>query len=345
MKTSWLRGCVLALAGVAWAGAVVHAQEVRWQSPWKPGVALVYDTQGVEREFQGGELEYSTRTMDRETIRVDEALPDGGLLQVWTSDGARYELLHGDADKFALYQGVLDVFAGASVDVELDAGAKAARVRNLPQLMTLADQGVKPLLVEMIVKDLAKDFPPGLDDAHKASLLASIEAEVRPMGEAIFDKMFSRENSERLYLEEAKRYNEFTGLGMQVGETRTLASTLAHPMGKEPIPALLEVSLASPREDEYVLRWTRMPDPEAFDALASLLQEAHGSDVPEDAGPVGAADMDYTMTGFMLFRGSTGVIELYENRVETTYGPASKLDRRRMLLVGSPHAWDAFGGD
>ncbi len=339
-KSIWF-GCVLAVVATGWMHDA-HADDVRWPSPWKPGVELVYEIEHLEEETHGGQPHEAKRSTDRETIRIVEVLADGGFLQQWTWAGSKYELIHGDPDEFEMYKQIGAAFAGLPLEVELDADSHASRVRNLEQILERADTSVKPALVTGIVNQAAKSLPEGLDEARRMSLLADIRGEVQAVGDAVFATMFSPERMARMSLEEAQRYNEFTGLRMAVGETRTVASTLGHPLGKEPIPATLEFTLS--RHDGapgvHVLSWTRKPDPSQARAVAAALAELHDGDVPEDAQPVAPADTSFTSSGLLLFRQETGVIELFELQVESAYGPVRNIDRRRKRLVGSAVEWD-----
>ncbi len=339
-KSIWF-GCVLAVAGAGWMHDA-HADDVRWPSPWKPGVELVYEIEQFENETHGGEPHEIRRSTDRETIRIVEALADGGFVQQWTWTGSKNELIHGDPDEFELYKQIAAVFADLPLEVELDADSHASRLRNLDQVLERAETGAKPVIVSGIVHQAAKSLPEGLDEAHRTMLLDEIRAEVESVGDVVFATLFSPERSARMFIEEAQRYNEFTGLSMAVGETRTVPSTLGHPLGQEPIPATLELTLS--RHDGapgvHVLSWTRKPDPSQARAVAAMLAERHGNDVPEDAQLVSPADASFTSSGLVLFRQETGVIELFELQVESAYGPVRNIDRRRKRLVGSAVEWD-----
>jgi hypothetical protein len=119
-----------------------------------------------------------------------------------------------------------------------------------------------------------------------------------------------------------------------------------HPVGGESIPARLELLLSRHEgiPDAWRIDWTRTPDMSRADrAVRKALEEMHVSDLPEGVvvGPDGPLKL--VASGFHVFRGTDGVVLLSESRLETTFGPVTGMQRRRMRLVGGGADWPDGG--
>lgn len=346
MRTSILWRGVLALATAIFV-APVQAETQVLASPWKVGTALEYDVEQYDETLVDGELQEATRITDRETIRIVEALPGGGFVQAWTWNGARYELIAGDPEEFALLRKTYEAMAGVPQVVTLDARGQVDGVRNLAEIQAMMDAKVKPLMAEWAGLGMASQLPEGLDEAHRKQLLAVMMQEAEPLIDAMVEEFFAPDRVERLTMDEPMRYNEYTGLALPLGGSRTQPAMVTHRAGKAPLPATVELTLEphAMDADVAVLRWRRTPAAGLGAEVAEMLAATLAASLPEGHGEVAAAQVTYVDAGWLLVRRATGVIELYESRHEAGYGPVRMVERRRMRLQGSAYDWPMFERD
>jgi hypothetical protein len=204
--------CALALLAVAWPA---RADTVRWESPWTPGIELVYETVQDEDTLVAGEPHETTHWTDVETVRITEALPGGGYVQEWSWEGAKGTLIVGDAEEFAFTQRLYEALSGLPLVVELDADAHVAGLRNLDAMQDLFEEKVKPLFAGMIAREFSGDIPEGLDPAMQARLQQALDEQVAQISGQVFADMFSRERLERMSLYEATLYNGLAGTALE----------------------------------------------------------------------------------------------------------------------------------
>lgn len=346
MRTSILWRGVLALATAIFV-APVQAETQVLASPWKVGTALEYDVEQYDETLVDGELQEATRITDRETIRIVEALPGGGFVQAWTWNGARYELIAGDPEEFAIVRKGYEAMAGVPLLVDLGAEGQVDGIRNLAEIQLAMDTKVKPLMAEAVALGMASQLPEGLDDAHREQLLATMMQEAQPMVDAMLDDFFAPDRIERLAADDAMRYNEYTGIELPLGQSRTQPAAITHRAGKAPLQATVELTLEphAADADVAVLRWRRTPAAGQSGEVAEMLGETLASSLPEGHGEVVAEQVAYADVGWLLLRRATGVIELYESRLEADYGPVRMVERRRMRLQGSAYDWPMFERD
>lgn len=332
--------CGLWLAGVLCAPIATASEppveRIRWISPWTVGTVLVYDTEEFEDEQRDDAPRETTRITSKEAIRISEATADGGFVQEWTWSDTDYQLIAGDEAAFAFMRSVAESIGELPLVVELDAESSFRGLRNLGQISTAMQEKLTPALRRVAREEAGKAAPKTLSKAQRGKMLADADARV----DAMMAKMLSPAVLQAMLASDVQIYNDFVGVELEHDARYEIETELDNPLGERRFPATLEFGLYVSEDDadDVFLEWTSTIDPdEGFDILLDAASTLFGEAVPDADRATLARGMSLVDTGFILFRRSTGVVEMLQSQRNLDFGPMRKLERRRMRLIDTDH--------
>lgn len=336
LALAWPAGAHATDKNVAQAktGGAPGAGVIEWVVPWRDGMALRYATEDYDVDIGAGGRE-STRTSGIDVVRITEARADG-YLQVWSFEDARYDVIEGDREGAAAMQGMLESLSDMVLEVELDAAGNYAGIRNLDAVAAR----MRPVMKQMILAGV---------DAGKTAADgdAAGNVEARAAGMALVDGMVERFTAPEVLApvlsEDAVRYNDLVGAELEDGREYEVDIELPNPVTGGVLPARTSIGayVRASEPDDVFIEWTTRPDPvKAAEAAAlaagKLFEEEVAAAVREQVQALSIID-----SGFVLFRRSTGVLELLEATRTTRADGVLKVERRRMRLLDGDHdhAW------
>lgn len=352
-------GLALALL-LAWPGAVLAADRkagndkgsaapagdvIRWLLPWREGVTLRYAAEDYDDERDGDSRE-RTRVTGIETISIREARDDG-YLQAWSFADTRFEVLEGEPVAADVMQGLMESLAGLEIEVELDGAGNYAGIRNL----SVISARMRPAM-QQAISSAAGSVPAAMAAGQEASAdpaaLQVARAAADKAMAGMLDRLVSPEVLGPLLSEDAVRYNDFVGAELEDGVEYAVDVDLENPLSGGSLPARVTFGahLRESDPDDVFLEWTTRVDPEAAAAAARNLAGMLLESMPAEAAtlsPELLVELSVIESGFVLFRRSTGVVEMLEATRTVRAGGELKVERRRMRLLDGDHAHEWAG--
>ena len=310
------------------AAGAAGAEVIEWIVPWREGVELRYDAEDYAVEVDAGGR-VATRTTGIETVRISEARADG-YLQQWSFSDTRHEVLEGDSAEAAMVQGMLESLAELVLEVELDGAGNYAGIRNLAEV----GERMRPVLKQAMVAGVEAATAAAGD---KGTPVPGIE-----FADTMVERLTSPEVLAPLLSEDAVRYNDFVGVKLDEGRQYEVDVELDSPLGGGALPARITFGayVRSSQPDDVFIEWTTHVDPEkAAEAAAALV----GTLITEDVASAvreQVQELSVIDAGFVLFRRSTGTLEMLEATRTIRAAGELNVERRRMRLRDGDHDHD-----
>jgi hypothetical protein len=308
------------------AGDVIH-----WALPWREDMALRYEAEDYDVDVDANGRE-STRTTGIETLRITEARDDG-YLQEWSYSDTRYAVEEGDPASAEIVEAMMAALGDLVLEVELDAAGNYAGIRNLEVLRERMRPVIKDSLLAAFDAAVAK--APAADAADAADARAAGVGFI----ETMIDGLTAPAMFEAILSEDALRYNDLVGSELEEGRHYDVDVELDNPLGGPPLPARVTLGayVRESEPDDVFIEWTTRADPEKAAAAAAavadtLFDESIAGAVREHVQEVSVVD-----EGFVLFRRSTGVVEMLEATLTTRAAGNLSIKRRRMRLLDGDH--------
>lgn len=313
------------------------AETIAWKHPWRQGLALTYATEYTSDKAGAGKRQ-RTRATDTTAILVTEAGADG-YVQAWTSRDARLELLEGDPAALAAARAAARAMDGVALQVELDPDGNFRAIRDLDALAVRLRAALRPMLAGGVDASVAK-LEAGKREAARA------EADART--DAVLAQMTSPAMLQAMLGRVPQGYNGFVGLELEPGEWYGLDTELENPLGGPPFPARLEFAFSVSEDDldDVFLEWTQTIDPAAgAEAAWALVERLAGTPIPAGERKGLPKELELADEGVILFRRSSGVIEMFESVRTVKLGEHQEVQRQRLRLTSGDHAHEWADGD
>ncbi|MBJ7575857.1 hypothetical protein [Luteimonas sp. MC1828] len=331
-------------------GAAAPAGDViGWMLPWREGVTLRYATEDYDDE-QDGDSRERTRITGIETVSIREAREDG-YLQEWSFADTRFEVLEGEPAGVEVTQGLMESLGDLVLEVELDGEGNYQRIRNLTGVAARMRPVMKEAMVAATAAALDAEFaaaaPGDAEAAADPTVLQAARSAALQTVDGMVERLTSPEVLERLLSEDAVRYNDFVGVELEDGREYEIDVDLDNPLSGGSLPARVTfgIHLRESDPDDVFLEWTTRVDPakaaEAARHFLGMLLES----MPEEARAQLPAELSIIESGFVLFRRSTGVVEMLEATRTVRAAGQLKVERRRMRLLDDDHRHEWAGDD
>lgn len=306
---------------------------IAWVLPWREGMELRYATSDDEVGENAAGRSH-TRTRGTETVRIVEAGKDG-FLQRWTFSGGRHEVLEGDAAGAEIMQGMIDSLADLTLDVELDAGGSYAGIRNLAAIRERMRPAMRTAMAAGFEAAAVADADADADPAAQALARAAALEQV----DAIVERFLAPDVLEALLSEDAIQYNDFVGVELEDGRHHEVDIELDNPLAGGTLPARVGFAayVREAEPDDVFLEWTSRLDPEKAAEAAAVFAGKLYEEGMTEAIRKGVPELSIIDEGVVLFRRSTGVVELLEATRTVRAAGELKVERRRMRLLDGDH--------
>lgn len=331
-------------------GAAAPAGDViRWMLPWREGVTLRYATEDYDDE-QDGDGRERTRITGIETVSIREAGEDG-YLQEWSFADTRFEVLEGEPAGVEVMQGFMESLGDLVLEVALDGEGNYQRIANLAEVAARMRPVMKEAMVAATAAALDAEFaaaaPGDAEAAADPAVLHAARSAALQTVDGMVERLTSPEVLAPLLSEDAVRYNDFVGVELEDGREYEVEVDLDNPLSGGSLPARVTfgIHLRESDPDDVFLEWTTRVDPakaaEAARHFLGMLLES----MPEEARAQLPAELSIIESGFVLFRRSTGVVEMLEATRTVRAAGQLKVERRRMRLLDDDHRHEWAGDD
>ncbi|MBB6600202.1 hypothetical protein H6X63_11235 [Luteimonas sp. MC1825] len=326
--------------------AVLAGDVIRWLLPWRVGLTLRYAAEDYDDERDGDSRE-RTRVTGIETVSIREARDDG-YLQAWSFADTRFEVLEGEPAAADVMQGFMESLADLELQVELDGAGNYAGIRNLAGISARMRPAMERAISASVESGLAA-MDAGQEATTDPAALQAARAAADEAMAGMLDRLVSPDVLGPLLSEDAVRYNDFVGAELEDGVEYAVDVDLENPLSGGSLPARVTfgVHLRESDPDDVFLEWTTRVDPEAAAAAARNFAGMLLESMPEEAAAQLPAQMPAELSiiesGFVLFRRSTGVVEMLEATRTVRAGGELKVERRRMRLLDGDHAHEWAG--
>ena len=306
----------------------VAVAKVKWEMPWKQGVAVDYASEVMHDDFENG-VRSRTRSTDTTHVRITEA-NDEGFVQTWASEGDHYETLDGPS-RDAEMRAFINAFGDTTLEANLDAAGNYASMRNLDKILPRLRKASEPMLQVGIDAELAK-----IKDAKaREEARAKAQENMGPM----LDRMLTPRLVEALLSREIANYNGFFGIELEPDQAYEVETELPNPMGGTAFPAKLTFSLSISADDpeDLFVTYDMVVDREKAAAIALEIGEKLVGQKATDKDKAELPAIDIHDEGLFVVHRPTGIIEMYEDTRTTTIGKTKKVERNRLRQLNGKH--------
>jgi hypothetical protein len=321
--------CALPVLPAFAADEAAATPTIKWVNPWKAGTTLTYATEDTTRETQAGKTDHS-RSTSNATVKVTQASTTG-FVQVWSWDEGTYDVLEGDKSKEAQMRALGAAFKDVVLEVDLDKDGNYARARNIADIAPRMRTALRAMLLPTIDAEAAKIEDAGKREEKRKELKANIDG--------IADRIVAPAVLEGLLTRNIQTYNGFVGIDLEPDQEYGLQTQLPNPLGGQPFPATLAVSLSVSEDDpdDIFVGFVQAIDPEKSEAALIAAGEAILGKKLTEAQLKEELNFSVEDEGFFVVHLSTGVVEMFETKRTTKINDKLKVERHRMRLTNGEH--------
>lgn len=315
--------CALPFASASAAEPSVPT--VKWTVPWKKGTSLEYAAEDLT--ISDLDARERTRSTSVATVRITEATKNG-FVQVWSWRDARFVVEEGDKAKEAAMREYAAGMQDITLEVQLDADANYASLRNLEQITPRLRKAMRPAVAASIETGLARIPDAAKREEARKTAMAQMEGFV--------DRMLAPGVLEVLLTRNIQWYNGLVGIDIEPDQDYQANVEIPNPVSGQPIPITVTFSVSVDKDDpdDLFVAFEQTIDREnAGAAVTAILQNLLGKPLPKDQ----KLELAVIDEGMFVVHRPTGTVEMFESTRTVRAGERSKVERHRLRLIDGEH--------